>query len=148
MTFSKFGDRLLEAFVNYGFIFGVTTTISLCCWGAQDGRVYPMVSTKATGFRKSETCPSSNELLDFQDGDLAVKRRTEVTSHIDRCEFCAAELELYSRYPQQADEAELFESVAIPGPLFQLAEALLKKKHNDPSSLDFFLSEPPAVAGG
>ena len=104
-----------------------------------------MVLTKATGFRKNETCPTSNELLEFQNGAIAAKRRTEVLTHTERCEFCAAELELYFHYPQQEGETEPVESVAIPAPLFQLAEALLGKKHSDPSSLDVFLLEPPPI---
>ncbi len=105
-----------------------------------------MVSTKTTAFRKNENCPTSNELLEFQNGAIAAKHRTQVLRHIERCEFCAAEVELYSHYPQQEGETEGVESVAIPAPLFQLAEALLKKKHSDPSSLDVFLLEPPAIA--
>jgi hypothetical protein len=135
----------LEALANYRFIFDVPT-ISARRLKAPGGRVYPpMTSNKTTGFRKNETCPTSNELLEFQKGGIAAKRRSEVLTHTERCEFCAAELELYFHYPQQEGETERVESVAIPAPLFQLAEALLRKKHSDPSSLDVFLLEPPPI---
>lgn len=100
-----------------------------------------MVSTKTTGFRKNESCPTSNELLEFQSGSLAAKRRGEVFAHIDRCEFCAAEVEFYSAFPQQEDDTETIESVAIPAPLFQLAEALLKGRHADVATLNALLGD-------
>jgi hypothetical protein len=99
-----------------------------------------MVSSKTTTFRKSEDCPSSNELLEFQHGDLAARRGGEINGHLASCEFCSAEFELYSHYPQD-DGDERVELAGIPAPLFQLAEALLKKKHSDPRSLDSLLRE-------
>ncbi len=98
-----------------------------------------MVSSKTT-FCKSEDCPSSNELLEFQKGDLSARRADEIGRHLDACEFCSAEVELYFHYPQE-DGDERVELAGIPAPLFQLAEALLKKKHSDPKSLDSLLRE-------
>jgi len=100
-----------------------------------------MVSSKITTFRKSEDCPTSNELLEYQRGFLAERRDNEVGRHLARCEFCAAEIDLYSRYPQDDASEEGIESSRIPAALFQLAEALLKKKDNDPSSLDALARE-------
>ena len=100
-----------------------------------------MISTKTTTFRKSEDCPTSNELLEFQGGILNTSHAQDVGRHLARCEFCAAEIDLYSHYPQDADAEERIESARIPAPLFQLAEALLKKKQSDPSSLDSLLRE-------
>lgn len=100
-----------------------------------------MSASKLNGFCKSGDCPSSNELLDFENGILSGESEDDILCHISRCEFCSAELEFYSAFPQEPDTVERVESVKIPAPLFQLAEALLKKKHNDPSSLDSLLRE-------
>jgi hypothetical protein len=100
-----------------------------------------MVSSKITTFCKSEDCPTSNELLEFQNGDLAARRDGEVGFHLGSCEFCSAEVEFYCHYPQEDAGDERVELTGIPAPLFQLAEALLKKKHSDPSSLDSLLRE-------
>ena len=95
--------------------------------------------TKSTGFCKNEDCPSSHELLEFETGDLAGERAGDVRRHIAGCEFCAAEVEFYSHYPQAEGAVEPAE---IPTPLFELAEALLKNRHSDPSSLDSLLKKP------
>jgi hypothetical protein len=100
-----------------------------------------MVSSKTTTFFKSEDCPSSNELLEFQNGGLTGRDGAEVRRHLACCDFCAAELDLYSRYPQEDNGDERVEIARIPAPLFQLAEALLKKRHSDPTSLDSLLRE-------
>lgn len=100
-----------------------------------------MVSSKTTGFCKNEDCPTSNELLEFQNGSVAGNRNGAVQKHLARCEFCSAEVEFYSHYPQEDGVTESAELARIPAPLFQLAEALLKKKHSDPSSLDSLLRE-------
>ena len=100
-----------------------------------------MTSSKTATFCKSEDCPSSNELLDFQKGNLAARRDSEISSHLASCEFCSAEVDLYSHFPQEESKEEAVEIAGIPAPLFQLAEALLKKKHSDPSSLDSLLRE-------
>ncbi len=88
-------------------------------------------------FSKNEACPTSEELLDFQAGDLARYRCAEIRSHLHYCEFCATEAEFYSRHPQLHGE-DLSEQApeAIPAPLFELAESLLKIKHEDPTLLD------------
>ncbi len=91
-------------------------------------------------FCKSEACPSSNELLEFQNADLTRHRTTEIARHLATCEFCEAEVEFYSNYPQAQDEARI-EPAQIPAPLFELAEALLKNRHGDPSSLNALLKE-------
>ena len=88
-------------------------------------------------FSKNEACPTSEELLEFQEGDLARYRSAEIRSHLHYCEFCAAEAEFYSRHPQLHGE-DLSDQTPeeIPAPLFELAESLLKFKHEDPALLD------------
>jgi len=100
-----------------------------------------MVSSKMTGFCKNENCPSSNELLEFQKGEVSQPQGSDIRKHLAHCEFCAAEVEFYCHYPQEEGIAEAFENVEIPAPLFELAEALLKNRHADSSSLDSLLKE-------
>lgn len=96
-------------------------------------------------FCKNEDCPSSNELLEFQNGDLARTRGVEISRHLSTCEFCEAEVEFYSNYPQGPDDARE-EPAEIPAPLFELAEALFKNRQCDPSSLNSLLKEKGGVA--
>lgn len=91
-----------------------------------------------TDFCKSEDCPASNELLDFQNGDLPRRRAGEISKHTASCEFCSAEVEFYSHYPQAEGSVEPTE---IPAPLYELAEALLKNRHSDSNSLNALLKE-------
>ncbi len=93
-----------------------------------------------SGFCKNEDCPSSNELLDFQRGDLVRTRGSEINKHLRSCEFCSAEVEFYSHYPQEESVAEPAES-EIPAPLYELAEALLRNRHLTASSLNELLTE-------
>lgn len=98
-----------------------------------------MFSSKMPGFCKSAECPSSYELLEFQNGDLP--RGGEIGGHLTSCEFCSAEVEFYSHYPQEETLGEPAESTKIPAPLFELAEALLKNRHGDSRSLNALLRE-------
>ncbi|HEX8733767.1 MAG TPA: hypothetical protein VF721_00455 [Pyrinomonadaceae bacterium] len=91
-------------------------------------------------FRKSPECPSSQELLAYQNGELAPRDQIDVQRHIIDCEFCEAEIELYSDYPVTADECNTAAS-EIPRALYELAEALLKKKYEDNLLLNKLLSE-------
>lgn len=96
-----------------------------------------------SGFCKNEDCPSSHELLEFQNGDLLRSRSGEIGKHLSSCEFCSAEVEFYSHYPQEEGSHEM---AAIPAPLLELAEALLKNRYSDASSLDSLLKEKSEVA--
>ena len=88
-----------------------------------------------SGFYKNENCPTSHELLDYQNGELESAVATEVRMHLSSCEFCSAEVEFYVHYPQTEVSSETTEVAQIPAPLFELAEALLKNRHSDSSSL-------------
>ena len=101
-------------------------------------RLY-MISSTTSGFCKNEDCPPSVELLDFQNGDLLRSRAGEINKHLSTCEFCSAEVEFYSHYPQEEGFFEQIESTKIPEPLFELAEALLKNRHADTGSLNALL---------
>lgn len=100
-----------------------------------------MPTSTIVNFCKSEDCPSSAELLEYQVGELASHRGLEVSGHLGNCEFCAAELEFYSHYPQEENFFDYSETIEIPGPLFELAEALLKNRSGDPTSLNNLLKE-------
>lgn len=98
------------------------------------------MNSSKSGFCKNEGCPSSTELLAYQNGDLAKSRAREIGRHLGGCEFCDAEVEFYSNYPQAAVE-ETTETAEIPAPLFELAEALLKNRHADHASLNSLLKD-------
>ena len=55
----------------------------------------------------------------------------ELRSHLSACEFCAAELDFYHWY---APVEEVVEIARMPQPLFELAEAILRRG-SDPSLL-------------
>ena len=98
-------------------------------------------------FCKNEDCPSSQELLDFQSGDLERERSVDIRIHMASCEFCSAEAEFYSLYPQ-AQEETFAQPAKIPASLFELAEAILKNRHTDPRSLNRLLHENEEQVAG
>ena len=106
-----------------------------------------MFTAKSVNFCKNEDCPSSEELLDFQNGDLMRERAVDIRIHMTTCEFCTAEAEFYSRYPQSLDDLASLEPSEIPAPLFELAEALLKNRNYDPRSLNSLLRETEELVG-
>ena len=133
-------SEVLEAIGHYRFTFLVTKICPHRPSRANSVEFCPMTSSKMTNFCKNEDCPSSNELLEFQNGDLPRTRGSEIGRHLATCEFCEAEVEFYSNYPQGQDEARE-EAAEIPAPLFELAEALLKNRHGDPTSFNSLLKE-------
>jgi hypothetical protein len=107
-----------------------------------------MAPLNMTTFCKHEDCPSSNELLDFQRGEISRQRKAEIRSHLETCEFCDTEVEFYTHFPLEENGNEIASAVDIPAPLYELAEALLKKKHADSSSLDALLKGKRRVIAG
>jgi hypothetical protein len=84
-------------------------------------------------FCKYENCPTSESLLEFQRssaggraGDQAIRK------HIANCDFCAAEVEFYSFFPQSDEKVHISK---IPPPVFDVAVALLKR-HKGNRSLE------------
>jgi hypothetical protein len=73
-------------------------------------------------FHKEKMCPTSQELLSYRDAKTAPKRFAFLAKHLKDCEFCSAELEFYSHYPQ-AENCD--DPRQIPASLYELAEALL-----------------------
>jgi len=103
-----------------------------------------MISAKKAAFCKNEDCPTSQELLEFQAGDTALHQSRKIGKHLITCEFCAAEVAFYSHYPQVDPAGEPHEFTTIPAPLFQLAEAILKNRH-DASDLNNLFKESEAL---
>ena len=101
---------------------------------------------KITPFCKHEDCPTSGELLDFQSGKLLNGQLDEIQNHLETCEFCDAEVGFYSRYPQEEGACETCENVEIPAPLYELAEALLKNRQADASSLESLIERKRGLA--
>ncbi len=97
-----------------------------------------MFLTKMIDFCKSLNCPSSQNLLAYQTGNVSRNLSKEINRHIETCEFCTAEIEFYAHYPQSEEAVKTEE---IPSPLFKLAEALLNDKHKDNSLLNKLLNE-------
>ncbi len=104
-----------------------------------------MRAPKIKEFCKNEDCPSSNELLEFQVGELSKRRSAEVRKHLSTCEFCQAEVEFYTHYPQEEGILDPTEDNRIPAPLFELAEALLRNRNGDHRSLNLLLNENKLV---
>lgn len=96
-----------------------------------------MLSTKMITFCKNENCPTSQDLLAFQNEKTSNETGELIKSHVKRCEFCEAEIEFYARFPQAEEKVK---SEAIPRPLFELAEALLNKNEEDFSALNKLLN--------
>ena len=84
--------------------------------------------------------------MEFQSGKLTQARCGEIQGHLEACEFCDAETEFYSQYPQDDVVCETCESVEIPAPLYELAEALLKNRQADSSSLDALMQGKRGLA--
>lgn len=97
-----------------------------------------MASFRMINFCKHQNCPSSEKLLAFQKGESRKTFGEYIQRHLAECEFCTAEVEFYSRYPQSDEPVA---SADIPPNLFELAKALLGNKHKDFNSLNKLLSE-------
>ena len=92
-----------------------------------------MVWIKMITFCKSVNCPSSQELLAFQNKEMTAKESDVIETHLTLCEFCEAEVEFYANYPQAEEPCA---TVDIPIPLFELAESLLGNRRKELSDLN------------
>lgn len=101
-----------------------------------------MFSLKMITFCKSTTCPTSQDLLRFENDGVSIKERERIETHLAACEFCAAEVEFYAHYPQSE---ETVPKVEIPIPLYELAQALLGNKHENFLTLNKLLCESEGV---
>ena len=83
-----------------------------------------MRSEKVDRFLKTKDCPPSEDLLSFL-ATFPFESTSEIISHLDVCDFCAAEAHFLSRF--QATEP-LWSITATPPDIRLLAESLLRKR--------------------
>lgn len=95
-------------------------------------------------FRKQEDCPTSQQLLAYQLGDLESSASRPVGRHLAACEFCTSEVSFYEHYPVARDNDESPADAKMPKPLFDLAEALLNRKRGK-ESMDEMMKHLDAV---
>ena len=73
-------------------------------------------------FRKQTNCPSAEMLLCYRTDDLSSEQYPLIASHLDVCEFCAAELQLLTAHRPVEEECPMPD---MPLNLRYLAQALL-----------------------
>ena len=78
-------------------------------------------------FCKSVDCPRSEDLLAFQKGKVRLRLGEMIWDHLLECEFCDAEVEFYRQFPPSEEPVP---AGKIPKPLFELADALLKRERD------------------
>ena len=81
-----------------------------------------MATAFASLFNKKVGCPSSQDLLDYDQAGLASAHSRRIDAHLADCDFCNAELQLLNRYRNTQDE---YSFVEMPLQLRGLAERLL-----------------------
>ena len=81
-----------------------------------------MATAFASLFNKKFGCPSSQDLLDYDQACLASTHSLRIETHLTDCDFCNAELQLLNRYQDTQDEYSFAE---MPLQLRGLAERLL-----------------------
>jgi len=84
-----------------------------------------MISSSVTTFYKQATCPASETLLSYHACGLAIEQRRRVTAHLATCDFCSAELQLFTEHPPCKESDVPSEEATMPLSLRCLAEALL-----------------------
>ena len=89
-------------------------------------------------FTKERNCPSSFDLAALVTVGLPGDQGLTIAVHVRQCEFCAAEVDLYSHYPPS--QPSLPETDPMPKPLFELAEALLGSETIHISRLEHLLN--------
>lgn len=95
------------------------------------------LSLKMFNFCKNVNCPTSQDLLAFQNGELLAAQNETICKHLSDCEFCATEIEFYAHFPQADEECAETE---IPAALYELAEAILSDKQKNFSLLNKLLA--------
>ncbi len=74
-------------------------------------------------FAKTLACPSSFDLAEYSAGELDTFWQSIIKRHFASCDFCAAEAELYRRFP--LTKYKPIPAPPVPEPLKELADALL-----------------------
>ena len=68
--------------------------------------VFRIMILSAIAFCKRATCPSAETLLAYGVCSLEAERTVLVAAHLDKCDFCAAELQLLAHHAPLAEEWE------------------------------------------
>ncbi len=85
-----------------------------------------MTSSTVTTFYKQATCPTSETLLSYHSYGLMTEEWRRVTAHLAACDFCNAELQLFTEHPPcEENETTTEEETMMPLSLRCLAEVLL-----------------------
>jgi hypothetical protein len=87
-----------------------------------------------SAFAKKRCCPSSDILLSYHRSYLSSEQTPRITSHLATCDFCAAELQLLSKYPSAAEPCG---RTVMPPDLGALAAMLLTKDNLETEALLF-----------
>ena len=103
------------------------------CTGPQEKAAPRDISDKMPGyimvnFSKNKNCPASEDMLSFQTCRLTEPERKVIRKHLGTCDFCSAEVEFYTHFPQPEGTVE---PAPMPQPLFELAQALMNKKKDN-----------------
>jgi len=98
-----------------------------------------------TTFRKQEDCPTSQELLCYQLGDMESPESRLIGKHLLVCEFCSSEVAFYEHYPVSKETDETPSETQMPESLYELAEALLNQKRGSQSIAEIMkdIESPP-----
>ena len=73
-------------------------------------------------------CAASQHLLPFQKGETSFKENAEIIRHLETCEFCAAEVEFYSHFPQSE---EMIASVDIPPASLSIGRSIVGQSEKE-----------------
>jgi hypothetical protein len=68
--------------------------------------VFQIMLLSAIAFCKRATCPSSQILLAYRTRGLEAEQVVWVSEHLDKCDFCGAELQLLTEHAPPAEEEE------------------------------------------
>lgn len=137
--------EVLEDGGHCGFTFLVTNKLAVSFFAQMKRRitsrnktVFSTDSMKMINFCKNSTCPPPQKLLAFQTGENLRGETRIVREHLTICEFCAAEVEFYARFPPSE---EVCSDAKIPPALYQLAEALLGGSQKNFAQFNKLLNE-------
>jgi len=83
-----------------------------------------MKTSGRTLFLKTAACPASRTLLSLRGDTLSKKATTQVTEHLESCDFCNAERQLLAHHKVSRKG---FKAPEIPINLRILAEALIRE---------------------
>jgi len=102
-----------------------------------------MLLNKMINFCKGAQCPASLDILACQNNDASNELQKRVYKHLNKCDFCGAEAEIYSRYPLPEENSA---TVEIPIHLLELAESLMNNRNRGSSLLENLLIENEDLA--